>query len=62
VVTGKVNQEQILHPKGTFGFLKQYLMFPQPTCLVWHYGLWNFQAGGTKLERSIYKNPHTQKN
>ena len=31
MVTGKVNQEQILHPKGTFGFLKQYLMFPLPT-------------------------------
>ena len=23
------------------------------------YGLWSFQAGGTKLERFLHKNPHT---
>ena len=27
---------------------------------VWQYGLWSFQAGGTKLERFLPKNQHTQ--
>ena len=26
---------------------------------VWHYGLWSFQAGGTKLEIFLPKNQHT---
>ena len=28
---------------------------------IWQYGLWSFQAGGTKLERVLSKNQHTQK-
>ena len=28
---------------------------------LWQYGLWSFQAGGTKLERFLYKNQHTQR-
>ena len=28
---------------------------------VWQYGLWSFQAGGTKLERFLRKNQHTQR-
>ena len=33
------------------------------TCLwpLWQYGLWSFQAGGTKLERFLTKNQHTQR-
>ena len=27
---------------------------------LWQYGLWSFQAGGTKLERFLPKNQHTQ--
>ena len=27
---------------------------------LWQYGLWSFQAGGTKLERFLHKNQHTQ--
>ena len=27
----------------------------------WQYGLWNFQAGGPKLERFLPKNQHTQR-
>ena len=27
---------------------------------VWQYGLWSFQTGGTKLERFLHKNQHTQ--
>ena len=30
-------------------------------CCVWQYGLWSFQAGGTKLERFLPKNQHTQR-
>ena len=26
---------------------------------VWQYGLWSFQAGGTKLDRFLPKNQHT---
>ena len=29
--------------------------------MLWQYGLWSFQAGGTKLERSLHKNQHTQR-
>ena len=28
--------------------------------IVWKYGLWSFQTGGTKLERFLPKNQHTQ--
>ena len=28
---------------------------------VWQYGLWNFLAGGTKLERFLPKNQHIQR-
>ena len=28
---------------------------------LWQYGLWNFQTGGTKLERFLPKNQHTQR-
>ena len=30
-------------------------------CIIWQYGLWSFQTGGTKLERCLPKNQHTQK-
>ena len=28
---------------------------------IWHYGLCSFQTGGTKLERFLPKNQHTQR-
>ena len=28
---------------------------------LWQYGLWSFQTGGTKLERFLPKNQHTQR-
>ena len=28
---------------------------------LWQYGLWSFQAGGTKLEKFLHKNQHTQR-
>ena len=28
---------------------------------LWQYGLWSFQTGGTKLERFLPKNEHTQR-
>ena len=30
-------------------------------CTIWQYGLWSFQIGGTKLERFLPKNQHTQR-
>ena len=29
--------------------------------IIWQYGLWSFQADGTKLERFLPKNEHTQR-
>ena len=31
------------------------------TLSLWQYGFWSFQAGGTKLERFLHKNQHTQR-
>ena len=30
-------------------------------CKVWQYGLWSFQTGGTKSEKILPKNQHTQR-
>ena len=32
----------------------------KPLCKVWKYGLWSFQTGGSKLEKKLPKNQHTQ--
>ena len=29
--------------------------------ILWQYGLWSFQAGGTKLEIFLHENQHTQR-
>ena len=29
--------------------------------MVWQYGLWSIQKGGTKLERFLPKNQHAQR-
>ena len=31
------------------------------TWALWQYGQWSFQTGGTKLERFLPKNQHTQR-
>ena len=38
-------------------------MGPLPNDIInlWQYGLWIFQAEGTKLERFLHKNQHTQR-
>ena len=28
---------------------------------LWQYGMWSFQTGGTKLEKNLPKNQHTQR-
>ena len=28
---------------------------------LWQYGLWSFQTGGTKLEKNLPRNQHTQR-
>ena len=30
-------------------------------CQLWQYGLWSFQAEGSKLERFLPKNQHTRR-
>ena len=30
-------------------------------CMLWQYELWSFQTGGTKLERFMPNNQHTQR-
>ena len=50
---------------GKVSFLNLDMIFEQePTLswpLLWQYGLWSFQTGGTKLERFLLKNQNTQR-
>ena len=41
--------------------VKANLNLNLPLPLLWQYGLWSFQAGGTNLERFLPKNQHTQR-
>ena len=41
-------------------FLEENSYFHAPVVSVWQYGLWSFQARGTKLERFLPKNQHTR--
>ena len=41
------------HTSNTVHYILQYP--------IWQYGLWSFQAGGSKLERFLHKNQHTQR-
>ena len=41
--------------------LTQHKMSGFSISRLWQYGLWSFQAGGTKLERFLHKNQHTQR-
>ena len=34
---------------------------PSDVCMLWQYRLWSFQTRGTKLERLLPKNQHTQR-
>ena len=56
------------------GFLKEWFHYICTSCQLnmsshqnsedwrlWQYGLWSFQTGGTKLERFLPKNQHTQR-
>ena len=36
-------------------------LYSKEKSTVWQYGLWSFQAGGTKLDRFLPKNQHTQR-
>ena len=33
----------------------------QKRSTIWQYGVWSFQKEGTKLERFLHKNQHTQR-
>ena len=37
-----------------------FFCYEKQLCWLWQYGLWSFQAGGTKLERFLPKNQHTE--
>ena len=39
--------------------VKYFTDFKQQLCKLWQYGLWSFQAGGTKLERFLHKKQYT---
>ena len=43
------------------GCFSERLLWDFLTYTLWQYGLWSFQTGGTKLERFLPKNQHTQK-
>ena len=59
----------LTHIKGTPQklFTLAYLRLSMTSLLehsigqLWHYGLWSFQTGGTKLERFLPKNQDTQR-
>ena len=38
-----------------------YVLFSPVSWHLWQYGLWSFHTGGTKLERFLPKNQHTQR-
>jgi hypothetical protein len=47
-------------------FVRSYFGTNEPlttlqSLTLWQYGLWSFQTGGTKLERFLPKNQHTQR-
>ena len=46
--------------KGTLIFI-WYHSILLPVLISWQYGLRSFQTGGTKLERFLHKNQHTQR-
>ena len=41
--------------------LESLLSRIQEVCLLWQYGFWSFQMGGTKLERFLPMNQPTQR-
>ena len=47
----------------TNDFIQEFTVFLTIllTFKEWQYGLWNFQTGGTKLQRFLHKNQHTQR-
>ena len=49
-----------LCPRGHQKVAKS-LKFYKLTRELWQYRLWSFQTGGTKLERFLPKNQHTQR-
>jgi hypothetical protein len=52
----------VLYALSFFDCQKKQILFIQ-SCLLtlWQYGLWSFQTGGTKSERFLPKNQHTQR-
>ena len=46
---------------GTFNSLLAGLGRNRVLCMLWQYRLWRFQVGGTKLERFLSRNQHTQR-
>ena len=40
---------------------KSCLALMHAWCWLCQYGLWSFQVGGTKLERFLHRNQHTQR-
>ena len=42
-------------------FCQYWSLTPVGISTVWQYELWSFQTGGTKLERFLPKNQHTQR-
>ena len=57
IYKGNVHYPDWVHGVGWFLILVVALQ----VCNLWQYGLWSFQTGGTKLERVLPKNQHTQR-
>ena len=54
----KKNEGAIAGP-GQLSYSFEHLHMEKPK--VWQYGLWSFQTGGTKSERFLPRNQHTQR-
>ena len=48
--------------EGVYSSNFNYLKQNTKGCQIWQYGLRSFQTGGTKLERFLLKDQHTQRN
>ena len=57
VMTHKVSSES----SQKFKFLSKAIFSMHAACIVWQYGFWSFQMGGTKLERFLPKDQYTQR-
>ena len=53
--------KQAYRNRKRYELYREFFLYKSKWCGIWQYRLWSFQAGGTKLERFLHKNQHTQR-